>query len=91
MANADFDGLRDLVEDDVIDELKEPIESMTTEQRSNLRIASEDIARQFISDINFIYKEERTFVEIAMVYHVVHGLGKLASDKITPSLSDSSQ
>lgn len=87
LANADLSGLRGMVTDEVIDRLKPIIESTTEYQRSELRAASQDICKVFVSDIEMEEEKDRVLVKISMIYHVIKGfadLNQLGNDKIPP-------
>ncbi|XP_055319516.1 uncharacterized protein LOC129577078 [Sitodiplosis mosellana] len=84
LASGDFDGLRGLVKDDIIESLRNVIVSWREEQRSELRVMPGDICRLFLSDIQI--QEDSGIVDICMIYHLVKGFKELTSEsKITPS------
>ncbi|XP_031640730.1 uncharacterized protein LOC116352348 [Contarinia nasturtii] len=81
MASADFDGLRGLVTDKVIDDLQNPIVAMTEEQRSHLRVLEDDIVAQFVSSIDIREDEDRKFVDIFTILQVVLGYKQLTASE----------
>lgn len=83
---ADFDGLRGLVKDEVIERLRQPIVAMTDAQRSELRVHVDDIVKQFVSGIELNEVHGSVFVDISMVFHVVRDFKRLTSEnEITPT------
>lgn len=81
LANSDFDGLRGLVTDDVIDDLREKLSTWTNEQRSHLRSQAEDICRYILRDIEIVEEDDQVLVKITMVYHVVEGFKNITDGK----------
>lgn len=88
LALGDFDGLRGLVTDDRIDDLRERIESWTEEQRSRLRTQSEDMCRAVLRDIEMVEEDDRLLVQMSMVYHVVEGFQNLTEGKFDNQFSE---
>lgn len=84
----DFDGLRGMVTDDLIDELREKLSTWTTQQRSQLRSQSEDMCRAFAHDIKMVEDDHhRLLVKISMIYHVVEGFQNLTEGKFDEHFS----
>lgn len=75
LAQASFDDLQDMVDDDTIDKMRHVVGSMTPEQRQWIPIQESDIQWIFPYEIQFITKENavenksRFFVEIMVVIH----------------------
>lgn len=80
MASGDFDGLRGLVVDSTIDALRDVITSWTEEQRSELRVLSDDMCRLYVSDIQIKENDDSGIVNIFMIYHVVKDFKKLTTE-----------
>lgn len=82
LANGDFDGLRGLVTDDLIDELREKLADWTDDQRRQLHSKSEDMCRAFLRSIEMVEEDDdRLVVKMSMVYHVVEGFQDLTEGK----------
>lgn len=86
LATADFDGLRGLVTDDHIDDLREKIGSWTSEQCLRLRTQSEDMCRAILRNIEMVEEDDRLLVKMSMVYHVVEGFQNLTEGKFDDKL-----
>lgn len=84
LASADFDGLRGMVTDELIDDLREKINAMTDEQRQELRASPKDICQAMLNDIEIKEEDDAMFVKITMVYHVVRGFLDLQEGRIPP-------
>lgn len=76
-----FDGLRGMLTDDLIDDLREKLSNWTTEQRSQLRSKADDICRAVLRDIEMVEEDDRLMVKMSMVYHVVEGFQDLTEGK----------
>lgn len=82
LAAGDFDGLRGLVTDDLIDELREKLADWTDEQRSQLRSKSEDMCRSILRSIETVEQDGGSLIaKLTMVYHVVEGFQDLTEGK----------
>lgn len=84
LSNADFDSLRGLVKNETLDQLQEAIAPMTDQQRSEIVVDIRDIGKDFVMKIEITEKDDRSFVEIFMVYHVVRNMHLLKEGKIKP-------
>lgn len=76
-----FDGLRGMVTDDLIDDLREKLSDWTIEQRTQLRSNSADICRAVLRDIEMVEDDDRLLVKMSMVYHVVEGFQDFTEGK----------
>lgn len=85
LASADFDGLRGLVKDDVIERLGSIIENMNDKQRAHLYLTSDDICKRIVTGIEFIVNDGQILVEISMVYHLVKGFKDLTDGNVPPN------
>lgn len=83
----DFDALRGMVTDDLIDDLREKLPKWTDEQRSRLRSQSEDMCRAILRDIEIIEDNYRLLIKMSMVYHVVEGFQNLTEGKFDNNFS----
>lgn len=80
LATAEFEQLHGLVKNDLIDSLRDVIESMTVKQRSNLRVRESDICRIFVSAIDIIEEnDDDAVVDISMIYHVVRNFKEITN------------
>lgn len=77
LALCDFDALRGMVTDEVIDDLREKLPTWTNDQRSYLRTESEDMCRAILHSIETVESDDRLLVKMSMVYHVVEGFQQL--------------
>lgn len=84
LSMANFDGLRGLVKDQVIESVRNVIDSMTEKQREQLYITSDDICKQTVSGIEVKPEGGQVLVEISMVYHLVKGFKDLTDGKVEP-------
>lgn len=84
----DFDGLRGMLTDDLIDDLREKLSNWTVEQRSQLRSKSDDICRAVLRTIDMVEDDDRLLVRMSMVYHVVEGFDNIAQGKFDGNLQN---
>lgn len=78
----DYDALRGLVTDNLIDDLREKLSTWTDEQRAHLRSQTEDMCRAILRRIEIIEDDDdRLLVKMKMVYHVVEGFQNLTEGK----------
>lgn len=81
LAAGDFHGLRGMVTDDVIDELREKLADWTDDQRAQLRSKSEDMCRSLLRSIETVEQNGTLLAKLSMVYHVVEGFQDLTEGK----------
>lgn len=79
----DFDGLRGLVKDEVIDNISNVIESMTDDQLAQLRFKEHEFVNKSVYGIEITEQNSQTLVEILMIYHLVRGIEQLEKDEPT--------
>lgn len=82
LSAGDFDGLRGMVTDDLIDELREKLADWTDDQRAQLRSKSEDMCRSILRSIETVERDDGSLIaKLSMVYHVVEGFQDLTEGK----------
>lgn len=75
LAEANFDELQDMVDNDTVDKMRQVVGSMTPDQRQWIVVNESDVQWIFPYEIQFITKESaitnksRFFVEIMVVIH----------------------
>lgn len=79
----DFDGLRGLVKDEVIDNISNVIESMTDDQLAQLRFKEHEFVNKSVYGIEITEQNSQTLVEILMIYHLVRGIEQLEKEEPT--------
>lgn len=89
LASGDYDGLRGLITDDLIDELRERLSTWTVEQRTQLRSNADDICRAILRAIDVVEEDDRLLVKMSMVYHVVEGFEDLTQGKFDGKFQNS--
>lgn len=86
LASGDFDGLKGLVKDDIIDQIRNVIVTWTEAQRSELRVSSDDFCKIYLSDIQIQEEGDGAIVEISTIYHLVRGFKQLTSEtEVSPT------
>ncbi|XP_011194955.1 m-AAA protease-interacting protein 1, mitochondrial [Zeugodacus cucurbitae] len=82
LVNGEFDALNNFVSKEAISELKPTIQKLSVAQRKQLQINKTDIYFAFPYQVGIIFdeeeeKEQKRWVEITMVYHVLRGLTEM--------------
>ncbi|XP_049962471.1 uncharacterized protein LOC126482399 isoform X1 [Schistocerca serialis cubense] len=91
LPKGDFENLEGLVHEDTIKELKKNITSFSLKHRQELAVNKEDIYFSFPYQIGVMFSDDdenqKRFVEITMVYHVLRGLQELKEQGIVPPMN----
>ncbi|XP_055373475.1 uncharacterized protein LOC129606883 isoform X2 [Condylostylus longicornis] len=79
LSDGDFNSLEDIVDPSAVAELKTVLAQMSLSQRSELRVAKEDIYFTFPYQVGVMFDEsnekiQKRWVEITMIFHVFRGL-----------------
>lgn len=83
LAMGDFDGLRGMVTNSLIDDLSERMSTWTDEQRSALRTVQEDICKAIVNHIDIQENDDGIVVKVRVVYHIVKGYKALQDGRIS--------
>ncbi|XP_063239284.1 m-AAA protease-interacting protein 1, mitochondrial [Bacillus rossius redtenbacheri] len=89
LADADFEGLEDLVAPAALRELRASVSHFSLQQRLELAVSAEDMYFCFPHQVGVMFddKDQRRYVEITMCYHVLRGLKELREQNVNPPLN----
>lgn len=74
IAEGNFDSLRGLVTDELLDQIKEGFGPLTFEERQKFIIKSDEILSYGIKKMDIIEDEHGTSIEILVVSHAIRNL-----------------
>ncbi|KAK7864218.1 hypothetical protein R5R35_002059 [Gryllus longicercus] len=91
LSRGDYNSLEGLVTKDALSEVKRNMSLFSVEQRHDLFVDKEDIYFSFPYQIGIMFNDDdqnqQRFVEITMVYHILHGLKEMRAQDINPPLN----
>lgn len=77
IVDCDFDGLRDLVTDDLLEQIKKAVEHLPIEQRQELFVRKDDIVSQFIRHLEITESDGRIFIEVFLIGRVFRNFSEI--------------